>query len=156
MRLIPISVAAVLAAGGCQSPPAGKEPDRVVQAFYDAFNRRDIEGVMAVLAPKVASIAASDTIVQDSSEKRRYYEMLFTVLPAMRLEVRKRRVDGGTVVDELLTRGGPCGEVQTGIITYEVVDSRIRSVTEPPITEEMEVFSIVPGVHVSCPVSSAR
>jgi hypothetical protein len=128
----------------------------VVQAFYDAFNRRDIEGVMAVHAPKVVSIAPSDTIVQDSSEQRRHYEMLFTVLPHMRLEVRERRVDGRTVVDELLIRGGACGEMETGVVTYEVVDGRIRSVTEPPITEEMEAFSIVPGVHVSCPVSSTR
>ena len=154
MRIIPTSVAGVLAAcAGCSQSP---EPERVVQAFYDAFNRRDIEGVMAVHAPNVVSIASSDTMVQDSSERRRYYEMLFTVLPRMRLEVRERRVDGRTVVDELLIRDGGCGQVQTGVVTYEVVDGRIRSVTEPPVTEQTEAFSIVPGVHVSCPVSSTR
>jgi hypothetical protein len=154
MRIIPISVAAVLAA--CAGSSRSPEPGRVVQAFYDAFNHRDIEGVMAVHAPKVVTIAASDTIVQDSLERRRHYEMLFAVLPRMRLEVRERRVDGRTVVDDLLIRDGGCGEVETGVVTYEVVDGRIRSVTEPPVKGEVTVVSIVPGVHVSCPVSLAR
>lgn len=158
MRIIPISFAVLLAAcsAASRAPATASEPERVVQAFYDAFNGRDMEGILAVFAPDAVFIETpADTMMRGTAELRRYYKLQFQLFPRMRIEVRERRVDGRTVVDEILVHGDVCGEPQGGVLTYEVVDGRIRSVTEPPFKGEVEVVSIIPGVIVACAADPA-
>lgn len=156
MRILHLACAVLLAActTGPREPATG-EPARVVQALYDAFNRRDVSGMMAAYAPDAVFIdPPADTIPIDTRQLRDSYKAEFELLPRMRMEVRERRVNGRTVVDEVVTHDGPCKGPVTGTVTYEVVGGRIRSVTEGPPTEEMVAVSIVPGWHVSCPASS--
>lgn len=165
MRIIHIACAVFLAActAGRRAPASAGNPAGVVQAFHDAFNRRDIEGILAVYAPDAALVTPADaefpadTVAQGTGELRRYYKQWFALFPEMRLQVRERSVNGGTVVDHLLIRGHPCGGKSTGIATYEVVDGRIRTITESPSDTdvETEVVSIMPGVLVACPVRPA-
>lgn len=156
-----IHLAVVVLLVACPACTAGNPPERVVQASYDALNRRDVEGVLASYAPNVVFVTpadsgfAADTFVQGTGERREYYQWHFQLFPEMRVEVRDRRVDGRTVVDELLIHGDPCGGTTRGIVKYEVVDGRIHTVTELPTGEEMEAVSVMPGVHVSCPVNPA-
>lgn len=159
MRIIPLACAVLLAAcaGPSEAPVTGSEPDRVVQALYDAINRRDTGAVLALYAPDAVFVELpADTMVQGTSQLRDYFERHFTIFPDVRVEVRERRVDGGTVVDELLYRDHPCGGTVTDVVTYQVADGRIRSASvEPSGEEEVRVISIVPGVHVACPASPA-
>lgn len=156
MRIIHLACTTLLAA--CTAGPrasAADEPERVVQAFYDAFNRRDVEGMMSAYAPDAVFIAPqADTMPVDTGQLRGFYERQFQLLPRMRMEVRERSVNGRTVVDEVVTHDGPCKGLDTGTVTYEVVDGRIRSVTEAPSEGERVAVSVVPGWHVSCPASS--
>lgn len=158
MRIIHFACTVLLAActGGSQAPGSGRGPERVVQAFYDAFNRRDIEGVLAAYAPDAVFIEApADTLMRGTGELRRFYRQQFQLFPRMRLEVRERRVQGRTVVDAILVRGGICGEPSPGVATFDVVDGRIRSLTEPPVKGEGSAVSVIPGVHVACPATPA-
>jgi hypothetical protein len=165
MRIVHLSCAVLLAActTNTRAPASESDPAGVVQAFYDAFNRRDVEGVVAAFAPDAALVVSADgeipadTVAQGTGDLRRYYKQWFVLFPDMRLEVRERSVNGRTVVDHLLVRGDPCGGKTTAIVIYEVVDGRIRTSTDSlPDTElETEVVSIEPGVHVSCPVNRA-
>jgi hypothetical protein len=156
MRIIHLAFAVLLAACTAGPRASAAEPERVVQASYDAFNRRDVEGILAAYAPDAVFISPpADTMPLDTGDLRGFYERQFELLPRMRLEVRERRVTGRTVVDEVVTHDGPCKGPDTGTITYEVVDGRIRSITEAPPREERAAVSIAPGWHVSCPVSAA-
>lgn len=154
MRVLSLCCAVLLAA--CTAAPQ-EPPELVVQALYDAFNRRDIGGMVAVYAPDAVFIAPpADTMPLDTAQLRGFYEQEFKLLPRMRMEVRPRRVNGRTVVAEVVTHDGPCKGRDTGTVTYEVVNGRIRSVTEAPPTEPAVAISIVPGWHVSCPASSVH
>ena len=159
MRVTHLACAVLLAActGPSEAPATGTEPDRVVQALYDAINRRDTEAALALYAPDAVFVdLPADTVVQGTSQLRDYYKQQFTIFPHVRVEVRERKVDGGTVVDELLYRDHPCGGTVTDVITYQVVDGRIRSASiEPHGTEEGKAVSIIPGVHMVCPASPA-
>ena len=159
MRVIHLACAVLLAAcaGPAEAPATGSGPDRVVQALYDAMHRRDTGAALALYAPDAVFVELpADTVVQGISQLRDHYERQFTIFPDVRVEVRERRVDGGTVVDELLFRGHPCGGTVTDVVTYQVVGGRIRSASVRPRGEaEARVVSIVPGVHLACPASPA-
>ena len=159
MRVTHLACAVLLAActGPSEAPATGTEPDRVVQALYDAINRRDTEAALALYAPDAVFVELpADTVVQGTSQLRDYYKQQFTIFPHVRVEVRERKIDGGTVVDELLLRDHPCGGTVTDVITYQVVDGRIRSASvEPHGAEEGKAVSIIPGVHMVCPASPA-
>jgi hypothetical protein len=159
MRIVPLACAVLLAActEATRAPASGSEPERVVQALYDAMNRKDVEGALALYAPDAVFVELpADTVARGTSQLRLHYKEQFTLLPGVRVEVRGRTVDGGTVVDEVLVRGHPCGGTVTDVITYNVAAGRIRSASvEPRAEEEVKVVSIVPGVHVACPVRPA-
>jgi len=159
MRIVHLACAVLLAAcaGRPGAPAAGSEPGRVVQALYDAIDRRDTEAALALYAPDAVFVELpADTMVRGTSQLRDHYRQQFTIMPHLRMEVRERKVAGGTVVDELLLRGHPCGGTVTDVVTYHVVDGRIRSASvDPRREEEVKAVSIIPGVHLVCPASPA-
>jgi hypothetical protein len=149
MRMIHLAgVVLLVACPACRSTPAGNPPERVVQSYYDALNRRDMEGVLAAYAPNAVFVApadsgfAADTVVQGIGELRDFYEQRFKLFPEMRVEVRERRVDGRTVMDELLIHGDPCGGTTRGIVTGPGVAGQVN------VGVALVALSNVPAVAV--------
>lgn len=146
MRIIPIICAVLLAAcSGSRQPPAKTETERVVQAHHDAFNRQNLDALLAVYAADaVLRMHPADTLFRGAGDIGKYYREQFQVMPRVRVQVRERRSDGATVTDELLYRGFPCGETYAEVVTYQVENGRIRTETTTPLSEDVAV-TMVPG-----------
>jgi uncharacterized protein (TIGR02246 family) len=137
MRIIHCCFAVLLlgsAPVAAQAPPDPAEAERVVQAYQDAFNRRDLAGVVAVFAPDAVLLAApADTLARGVDQVRRAHKDSFQILPRVRVEVRARTVEGQTVVEERVYHGFPCNKAYAERAAYLVEAGRIRSVTITPL-----------------------
>lgn len=138
MRIIHLLFSVLLAGwftpAGAQPSPGAAGPERVVQAFHDAFNRQNLEGVVAVFAPDAVLLAApADTLARGVDQIRRAYKDAFQILPGVRVEVRARTVEGQTVVEERVYHGFPCNKAYAERAAYLVEAGRIRSVTITPL-----------------------
>lgn len=137
-------LAACAAFGGARPCAAQAEPERVVQARHDAFNRQDLAGLLAVYAPDaVLREHPADTVLHGAGPLRQLYKQQFQLMPKVRVEVRERRTEGNVVVEELLYRGFPCGGTLSERVTYEVEDGRIRTETSVVLSSD------VPGMQIT-------
>lgn len=152
MRIIHLACL-VLAACACVRPCAAQtEAERVVQAHHDAYNRRDLAGVMAVFAPDAVLLAEpGDTLAHGLDQVRRAYKDQFQLVSGVRVEVRAHAVEGQTVVQELVYHGIPCNEGYAERTVYLVQDGRIRTVTTTPLSELAGAQIVNPGSPLCFP-----
>lgn len=109
--------------------PATSPAERVVQAQFDAYNRRDLEAFLATLAPDARLYLFPDSLLHAGhDELRRVYGRLFAGAPALRVELLQRTVQGRYVIDRETTHGLPGQGPLTGVAIYEVIDGRIARV----------------------------
>lgn len=109
--------------------PATSPAGRVVQAQFDAYNRRDLEAFLATLAPDARLYLFPDSLLHAGhDELRRVYGRLFAEAPALRVELLQRTVQGRWVIDRETTHGLPGQGPLTGVAIYEVIDGRIARV----------------------------
>lgn len=139
-------LAACAAFGGARPSAAQAEPERVVQARHDAFNRQDLAGLLAAYAPDAALREhPADTVLHGAGPLRRLYKEPFVLMPKVRVEIRGRGTEGNVVVDELLYRGFPCGGALSMRVTYEVEDGRIRTETSELLSSDVAGMQLTGG-----------
>ncbi|MBK9991742.1 MAG: nuclear transport factor 2 family protein [Verrucomicrobia bacterium] len=102
-------------------------PESIVQAQFDAFNRRDLEALVAIYADD-AELYEHPTklLAKGSIELRERFALRFAE-PNLHACLLKRIIMGGTVIDhELVTRTFPdgCGTIELTMI-YLVESGRI-------------------------------
>ncbi|HEU4884031.1 MAG TPA: nuclear transport factor 2 family protein [Longimicrobium sp.] len=145
MRIIHLCLGVLLAGwtmpAVAQPDPEVTEAERVVQARHDAFNRKDVLALVAAYAPDAVLVESEDTVHGAMALGRAYKEQ-FMFMPRLQVEVRERRTEGRTVVEELLYRGFPCGGTFSARVTYEVEDGRIRTETSAVLHDD-----VVPALY---------
>jgi hypothetical protein len=136
MRVIHLACAVLFAAcAGTRPSFAQTEAERVVQAYHDAFNRRDLAGVVAAFAPDAVLLAEpADTVARGVDQIRRIHKDQFQ-LAGVRVEVRAHTAEGQGVVQELVYHGIPCNKGYSERVVYVVQAGRIRTVTITPLSE---------------------
>jgi uncharacterized protein (TIGR02246 family) len=156
MRIIHLFCAVLLA--GWSTPAAAQpssgatEPERVVQAYHDAFNRQDLAGVLAAFAPDVVLLQfPADTVARGVDQIRRAHKDQFGILPGVRVEVRARTVEGQTVVEELVYHGFPCNKAYAERAGFLVEAGRIHTVTITPLDDFVGMQITVPDAALCFP-----
>lgn len=118
---------------------AAAEPISIVAAAFEAFNRHDIEGVVAHFAPSVAVVHVmnrrfDETMNPDAWRAR--LSGIFAQAPDLRWELLTRVVEGPFVLDHYRIHAG--GRSGAEMQMYEVQGGKIVNVwhfqSSPPAT----------------------
>jgi ketosteroid isomerase-like protein len=79
--------------------------EQLIQRYFDAFNRHDIEGVMACFSDSPVIIDASGTRIEGRDEVRRHYEAGFAQMPDCRCDMRTLTGNSGHGLAESFFHG---------------------------------------------------
>lgn len=109
------------------------EPQPVIQAQLDAYNRHDADGFAASYAPdaEIVELATGALLAKGTAAIRAYYEGRFQANPKLHADVLSRVLQGPFVMDQeritgvLSAPGGPEQPPLTAVVIYEVKDERI-------------------------------
>jgi heme-degrading monooxygenase HmoA len=107
---------------------ASDAPQAVVQHQLDAYNAKDIEGLLATYAPDAEQYALHGERLAKGNEEIRARFLARFAEPDLKADLLARSAAGNFVVDhEVVTRNFPEGRGSVEMIcVYEVVDGRIR------------------------------
>lgn len=104
-------------------------PEAIVQAQLDAYNRHDLDGLLAFYADDAVLVNYPDQITQTGkAQMRARYEKRFAQ-PNVRAEILERIVFSNFVVDHERITAPPATDVIEAVATYEVKDGKIVRVT---------------------------
>lgn len=111
-----------------------KSPIAVVQAQLDAFNARDIDGLMATYAPDAQQFQLHGDMLARGHEQMRPRYLARFEEPDLHARLISRTVMDNVVVDfEIITRNFPEGLGTLEMLCiYEVSDGRIRKASFAP------------------------
>jgi len=106
----------------------------LIQRYFDAFNRHDIEGVMACFHEQPLIIDATGKRYEGREEVRRQYETEFALFPDGRCNLRMCTGNSGHGVAESLFHGirprdGKVVEA-IGAEVMEMVDGKIKEIRD--------------------------
>ncbi len=108
--------------------------EQLIQRYFDAFNRHDIEGVMTCFHENPVIIDADGRRKEGQAEVRRSYETEFAVFPDGHCDLRMCTGNSGHGVAESLFRGTRprSGEVveAIGAEVLEIVDGKIKEIRD--------------------------
>jgi taurine dehydrogenase small subunit len=107
--------------------------EELIHRYFDAFNRHDIEGVMACFHDEAILIGATGKRCAGRAEVRRSYESEFAVFPDGRCDLRLCTGNSGRGVAESLFHGTHAqrGTVEAiGAEVIEIVDGKIKEIRD--------------------------
>lgn len=109
-------------------PPAS-DPERVVQTQLDAYNRHDLEALLATYANDAKLYDYPDKLRQEGLEQiRERYARRFTESPGVRATISRRINRANFVIDEEQLAGLGGGRSDSALVIYEVRDGKIARV----------------------------
>ena len=108
--------------------------EELIQRYFDAFNRHDIEAVMACFHENPTTVGADERRYQGRDEVRREYETEFALMPDCRCDLRLCTGNSGRAVAEsyffgTLPRSGRVVEA-IGAEVIETVDGKIKEIRD--------------------------
>src|SRR3954454_12183808 len=113
-----------------QAQSVQRSPEQVAQALVDAFNKRDIEGIMATYsAESVArTLPSGEVIITGHDDIRKKFTTIFNRDSTVKVEIVSRIVDGKFVIDKEKIIGESNGKSyeRYGTVVYEITDGLIR------------------------------
>ncbi len=107
--------------------------ERLIQRYFDAFNRHDIEEVMACYHEEPVIIAANGKRCAGRAEVRRSYETEFAVFPDAHCDLRVCTGNSGHGVAESLFHGTGAKKRKVeaiGAEVMEIVDGKIKELRD--------------------------
>lgn len=107
--------------------------EQLIKRYFDAFNRHDIEGVMACFHDEPVIIHANGTRCAGRADVRRSYEGEFAMFSDGYCELRVCTGNGGRGVAESLFHGTRAqhGKVEAiGAEVMEIVDGKIKELRD--------------------------
>lgn len=108
--------------------------EELIQRYFDAFNRHNIEGVMACFHEDPATVGADGLRYEGRDEVRRQYETEFALMPDCRCDLRLFTGNSGRAVAESFFHGTRprSGRVieAVGAEVIEVVDDKIKEIRD--------------------------
>jgi ketosteroid isomerase-like protein len=108
--------------------------EQLIQRYFDAFNRHDIEGVMACFHEEPTLVPADGKRLTGRQDVRRSYETEFAMSPDVRCDLRLCTGKSGHGVAESLARGTRAKDGKIfeaiGAEVMEIVDGKIREIRD--------------------------
>jgi ketosteroid isomerase-like protein len=108
--------------------------EQLIQRYFDAFNRHDIEGVMACFHEEPTLVHAAGNRSVGRQEVRRSYETDFAMSPDVRCDLRMCTGNSGHGVAESLARGTRAKDGKVfeaiGAEVMEIVDGKIKEIRD--------------------------
>jgi ketosteroid isomerase-like protein len=108
--------------------------EQLIQRYFDAFNRHDIEGVMACFHEEPTLVHADGKRLVGRQEVRRSYEADFAMSPDVRCDLRMCTGNSGHGVAESLARGTRAKDGKVfeaiGAEVMEIVDGKIKEIRD--------------------------
>lgn len=86
------------------------DDEQLVHRYFDAFNRHDIEAVMACFHAAPLLVDAEGTRFEGRDAVRRHYEATFSLFPDGRCDLRAVDTGGGGATAESLFHGTLAGD----------------------------------------------
>ena len=125
------AVASLLALAVCSGSgqEAGKDsPERIVQKQVDAYNKHDLDAFLGFYASDVKLYEFPDKERSSGLDPmRKTYGKLFADNPDLKVDVRKRIVQGDTVIDQEAVFVSEDRRF-TAVAIYRVTDGKIAAV----------------------------
>ena len=108
--------------------------EQLIQRYFDAFNRHDLEGVMACFYDEPVIIDVEGRRFQGGDEVRRHYETGFALMPDCRCDLKMATGNSGRAVAESFFHGtrpryGKVIEAM-GAEVMEIVDGKITEIRD--------------------------
>jgi ketosteroid isomerase-like protein len=108
--------------------------EQLIQRYFDAFNRHDLEGVMECFHAHPVIVEGRGRRFEGREEVQRHYETGFALFPDGRCDLRVCTGNNGHGVAESLFRGTRprFGEVveALGAEVMEIVDGKIKEIRD--------------------------
>jgi taurine dehydrogenase small subunit len=108
------------------------DEERLIEAYFDAFNRHDLDGVMACFHDDVVLVSPTGDHVAGLDAARQRYEHEFATMPDAHCELRMVVGRDGRGVAESTFRatidGSPIRAIGTEVI--EVVEGKIKEIRD--------------------------
>ena len=107
--------------------------EELIQKYFDAFNRHDIEGVMACFHDEAVIVAPNGQRCSGRAEVRRSYESEFATFPDGFCELRLCSGNSGRGVAESFFHGTHTerGKIEAiGAEVMEIVDGKIKEIRD--------------------------
>ena len=133
MKLKMIAAYAVLTFCLCvfataQSVP--KTPEQVAQSLVDAYNARNLDGILKAYSPDSVAYAlpSGEVILKGHGEIRKKFARILEPNVKLKVEIVSRIVDGKFVIDKEKITGTSEGQPVEifGTVIYEITDGLIR------------------------------
>jgi len=123
------SFAALILAFGISSAAQTKTPEQVAQSLIDAYNARNMDGILNAYSPDSVAYALpnGDVILKGHDAIRKKFSRIMQPNVSLKVEILKRIVDGKFVIDLEKITGTIDGKSQEhgGTVIYEIVDGVI-------------------------------
>lgn len=107
-----------------------KTPEQVAQSLIDAYNARNLEGIVKAYAPDSIAYAlpGGEVILKGHDEIRKKFARVVDPNVKLKVEVTNRIVDGKFVIDKERISGTANGKTVEyfGTVIYEITDGLIR------------------------------
>ncbi len=108
--------------------------EELIHRYFEAFNRHDLEAVMACFHENPVTVGADERRFQGREEVRRQYETEFALMPDCRCDLRLCTGNSGRAVAESYffgtrPRSGKVVEA-IGAEVIEIVDGKIKEIRD--------------------------
>ena len=107
-----------------------KTPEQVAQSLIDAYNARDIEGILKAYSPESTAYAlpSGEVILKGHDAIRKKFARVLEPNMKLKVEIVSRIVDGRFVIDKEKISGTADGKPVEffGTVIYEIADGVIQ------------------------------
>jgi hypothetical protein len=128
---IAVSAAVILCVGIVViGQSAQKTPEQVAQSLVDAYNARNMDGILGAYSPDSVAYAlpSGEVILKGHDQIRKKFARVLEPNFKLKVEIVNRIVDGKFVIDKEKISGTVDGKPQEfyGTVIYEITDGLIR------------------------------
>ena len=107
--------------------------EQLIQRYFDAFNRHDLEAVVACFHAEAVLVSPNGRRLVGIAEVRRSYETEFARLPDIHCELRLCTGNGGRGVAESFVTGTKSNQTRIealGAEVMEIIDGKIKEIRD--------------------------
>jgi hypothetical protein len=107
--------------------------EQLIERYFDAFNRHDLEGVVACFHDQAVLLGPNGKRLVGIAEVRRSYEAEFALFPDAHCELRLCTGNSGRGVAESYFTGTRSGQTRVeaiGAEVMEIVDGKIKAIRD--------------------------